>query len=214
MGLIFKRQLSGSKIGFNKRVADSQISNKYIREVAKEVGSKFVAGKSGARKRFQKQLIEAQQGGLDRKEVHEIIQSSISAGDLTAKKAKKMSIELGLTEKRFRTFGKQSRNGGETGGKAGQQAGERGTGKNKLPTGRLETLKNKKKDAVKEMPESPKTQKINSNAQVRPNVINPINDIQDESKTRDQRRPSSVWEILNKQQHPVQIDSKDQEEAV
>jgi|GEM_PF-3975565 len=104
MGLFFKRNLGGKNISFKKRVADSAISNSYIRETIKKSRSKFALGKSGAAKRTERDIIKAQAGGLDLKETHEIIQKRIAAGDITKEKAKKLAIEWGLTEERFHKF--------------------------------------------------------------------------------------------------------------
>jgi hypothetical protein len=192
MGLIFKRPTKSGNVSFKYKVADSQISNKYVREVAVKVSPKFALGKSSAKKRFAKDLFDKT---LTRENVHEALEKRVQAGDVSIKNAKKIEIELGVTEKRFQKFDKQ----GPADEKISPLVNDRRIGKNKSPIDRLEALKNKKRDAAKKTSENQKTPKASSNVPASLPVSNPTNSLpDDEKKSKITNKPSTIWEILNK----------------
>ena len=202
MGLLFKRKLSGKGTNFNKRIADSAISNKYIKEVARQSSSKFALGKSGAKERFQKELIQAQHGGLELKEVHEIVQKGIASGDISKEKARALATDLGLTEERFRKFKDMSEY-------RDMQKKQERKKRIKKEEYQLITSKRKQESIPQNMPKrtisqkshivfTPSMNKFSSNAQISP---------------QNERKSKNIWEILNKKRHPEGF-SDNQKEAV
>jgi len=193
MGLIFKRQTSGRKMAFERRVSDSQISNKYIGKVVKEIGSRFILGKTDAKKRFAKDLFNRT---LTRENVHDALEKRIQAGDISIENAKKIQTELGVTEERFKKFDRHAAKEIDT--KNNQHPNDNIISRNKAPSDRLEILKNSKKNITQEMPDNRETSKVNRSVL---NIANIRNNISDERIAEISKQHSSVWEILNKKQH-------------
>jgi hypothetical protein len=111
--LIFNRKSSSGSMIFRKKVADIDISNKYIKKtLGKAVASYARAGeKTGLKKYFVESTISDQKGGYRREELHDRLQEAIGKGLISKKKAIEFSLEAGLTgnmNKRFRKFKDQS----------------------------------------------------------------------------------------------------------
>lgn len=192
MGLIFKRNIPGGKIAFTKRVASDKISKKYIGEVAKKIGSKFSIEKSGARKRFENEIIKAREGGLTREEVHEIIQKGVITRDISSERARQVAQELGLTEGNLKKFKKSDRYAGSQEKPEIKKERLAVSHAEKNSPAQKKQLSEKASDlAIKIYKRSPGHSSINLSIQ---------KELSSETKKENQK-PKSVWEILNRQKH-------------
>lgn len=191
MGLLFKRQGSGKETIFNKRIAASAISGKFIKGVVKQSRSKFALGKSGTGKRLEKDFMKAQQGGLERQEVHEIIQNRVAAGDITKEKAKEIAAQWGLTEDRFRKFKSMSEC------KDMKRKQER-TERIKKERERAYSSQTNNRTAPKEFSQKPLSSRVSDT----PMLFKDTPAANNSPAQKNQEKPKSVWEILNKQKHP------------
>lgn len=188
MGLLFKRQISGKGTAFGKRIAASAISGKFIKEVVKQSRSKFALGKSGAEKRFQKDLTKARESGLELKEVHELIQNRIAAGDITKEKAKEVATQWGLTEDRFQKFKSASEC------KDTQKKQER-MERIKKEREKSYSPQTNSQTAPKEFSQKP----LPSKASAMPILSKNMSTTNNPPAQKNQEKPKSVWEILNRQ---------------